>query len=132
MNLVTLYRAPKAERAGSALNKLLSSDREQLTPAVQELCEQADGLVLVVDVSQPHNLEDNTLLSGMISCCSQATPTLVLACSMQRSEVGPPPLSWAHSLQLTALSVPWQVRELGLDTYTGLEAGIDWLLTARQ
>ncbi len=132
VNLVTLYRAPKAERAGSALNKLLNSGRDQLTPAVQELCEQADGLVMVVDITQPHNNEDTTLLNAMISCCSQHTPILVLACSMQGSEVSPPPLSWVQRLELSSLSVPWQVRELRLDTYTGLEQGLTWLLTARQ
>ncbi len=132
VNLVTLYRAPRAERSSSTLNKLLTSGREQPTLAVQELCEQADGLILVVDVTQPYNHEDTTLLHGMVACCSPHTPTLVLACSLQGSKVSPPPLSWAHNMELAKLSSPWQVRELRLNSCTGLEQGVDWLLTAQQ
>ncbi len=131
LNLVTLYRAPKAERTSSTVNKLLTASREELTPGVQELCQQADGLVLVVDSTEAPCCDDASLLSAMIGYCPPGTPVLVIACSMKGSEVSPPPLCWAESLQLTRLSVPWQVRRLNLEATSGLEQGMDWLLTAK-
>jgi hypothetical protein len=65
VNLITLYTATRAERLAAQsgqqarVNKLVSVDVTQsregeggdaeLTPAVQQLCRQADAFVLVVD-----------------------------------------------------------------------------------
>lgn len=49
VNLITLYRAPKAERRSGSVNKLLDSSREEITVGVQDQCQQADGLILVID-----------------------------------------------------------------------------------
>jgi F-box protein 4 len=156
VNLITLYTATRAERLAAQsgqqarVNKLVSVDvtqsREEeggdaeLTPAVQQLCRQADAFVLVVDAC--HMTEealrlDLSMLQAMLhSNVSLTTPLLVLSCQPNVTEDSsppqcvPPPCEVANRLRLCELHQPWQVRCLVLNQYQPLQDGMDWLLGA--
>ena len=116
-------RLAAAKGNGNRVNKLVSAYSEEggaggaeLTEVVQELCQQSDGLVLVVDPSRLGDSErelDLTLMRAMLRVRSMGTPLLVLSVQLSSPSTPSPstlsPALVAERLDLCRLSQPWQV-----------------------
>lgn len=98
----------------SAYSEEGGAEGAELTDAVQDLCQQSDGLIMAVDPSRLGEEERElnlTLVRAMLRVRSRGTPLLVLSVHQTPpSPLTPSPAQVAEQLQLCQLSQPWQVR----------------------
>ncbi|XP_071119258.1 F-box only protein 4-like [Haliotis cracherodii] len=151
-HLTVLYTATKREREMTqnrdrlATNKLLSKQKQnqdgsdsetyELQQSIKDLCHTLDAFVFVVDASCSAETVESSKreLFAMINerWLAPYVPVLVLSCIPESSSHRLPASDVVLALDLCELNRPWLVRDAVVDSLSGVEKGIQWIVDQSQ